>query len=324
MRLAAVLTVVVLAGCGASQPAEGGNWSFTDDRGENITAPARPQRVIAQVSAAGALHDFGVKVVGTFGPLRKADGGVEAEAGSIDPATVTDVTGGGYGELDLEKVAGLSPDLLVSGKYAEYGGLWHVTEEQEKAVRRIVPTLGVAQSGKALPDTISRYRDVARALGGDVESARVKGDEEAFGEASERIRKIGERMRAENKTVAAVGGTTQGYFVAVPARAPDLAYYVSLGLPIITPNNPDAPGGGYFERLSWENAGAYKTDVVMWDNRRDSNTPAQMKQHPTFAALPAAVGERFVEWDAVSPMSYAGYAKIMTKVADQLELSLGR
>ncbi|GLZ33727.1 hypothetical protein Lesp02_59150 [Lentzea sp. NBRC 105346] len=324
MRLAAVLIITgLLAGCSAA-PDTGQGWSFTDDRNETVSARERPQRIIAQVSAAGALTDFGVKVTGTFGPLKKDDGTVEAEAGSVDPASVTDVTGGGYGELNLEKIAGLSPDLLVSGKYAEYAGLWHVTEEQEKSVRKMVPTVGILQSGKALPDTIARYRDLAKALGGDVDSARVKADFDAFTKASDRIRSIGSRMRAENKTVLAVGGTTEGYFVAVPARAPDLAYYVSLGLPITTPANPDLPGGGYFERLSWENAGTYRPDVLLWDTRRASNKPEEMKQHPVFAALPAAAANRFVGWDAVAPMSYASYAKIMNRLADQLEISLGR
>lgn len=322
MRLAPVLLAALLAGCGTAGPSAGQQWSFVDDRGETVTAAARPSRVIAQVSAAGALNDFGVQVVGTFGPLKRDDGTAEAEAGSVDPGSVTDVTGGGYGELDMEKVAGLAPDLLVSGKYAEFAGLWHLTEEQEKSVRRIVPTVGVLQSGKALPDTIARYRDVARALGGDVDSARVKADEEAFAKASDRIRDIGAKLKSQGRSVLAVGGTTQGYFVAVPKRVPDLDYYVSLGLPITTPANPDTEG--YFERLSWENAGLYSPDIIMWDTRRASNKPAEMKQHPVFAALPAAAGDRFAEWDAVAPMSWASYAKIMNKLADQLEVALTR
>ncbi|WP_268891504.1 ABC transporter substrate-binding protein [Lentzea tibetensis] len=104
-------------------------------------------------------------------------------------------------------------------------------------------------------------------------------------------------------------------------RAPDLDCYVSLGLPITTRANPDTEG--YFERLSWENAGLYSPDIIMWDTRRASNKPAEMKQHPVFAALPAA-GDRFAEWDAVAPMSCAGYAKIMNKLADQLEVALTR
>ncbi len=113
------------------------------------------------------------------------------------------------------------------------------------------------------------------------------------------------------------------YFVVVPARNPDLDYYVKeLGLPITTPKNPDTAGGGYFERLSWENAGAYKADVLMWDTRPASFTPDRMKRNAVFAALPAAAANRFAGWDAVAPMSHASYAKIMNKLADEIAAAL--
>ncbi|GAA2774948.1 ABC transporter substrate-binding protein [Saccharopolyspora taberi] len=325
--IAGVLAISgVLAGCGsrAEAPASG-PWSYTDDRGTVVNADKRPERVVAQVSAAGALKDFGVEAVGTFGPLVADDGSTEPEAGSVDPAKVTDVTGPSYGELNMERLASLHPDLLVSGKYAEFAGLWHLTQDQEETVRKIVPTVGVEQSGVALPESIRKYRELARALGGDVDSERVRADEERFNAAAQRLRDIGARLRAENRTILAVGGTPQEYFVVVPGRNPDLDYYTKeLGLPIRTPDHPDTAGGGYFERLSWENANAYTGDVLMWDTRRASMKPEQMKQNPLFAAQPAAAANRFVEWDAVAPMSYASYARIMTKLADQLEAAMPR
>ncbi|MDA3630009.1 ABC transporter substrate-binding protein [Saccharopolyspora sp. WRP15-2] len=322
---ALALAAGVLAGCGSNAPEGqgGGAWSYTDDRGTVVNVDHRPERIIAQVSAAGALNDFGVPVAGTFGPLVREDGSTEPEAGSVDPSKVTDVTGAGYGEVNLERLASLKPDLLVSGKYAEYPGLWHLVQDQEDAVKKVVPTLGVQQSGIALPEAIGKYKELARALGADVDSAKVKADEEAFNAASQRLRDIGARMRAENKTILAVGGTKEEYFVVVPERNPDLDYYVKeLGLPITTPKNPDVAGGGYFERLSWENANAYPGDILLWDARSASMKPEEMKANPVFAAHPAAAANRFAEWDAVAPMSYASYAKIMNKLADQLEANL--
>ena len=57
--VAAVLLLGLVAGCGGNAPTEqqGGQWSFKDDRGKEVTAPKRPERVVAQVSAAGALKD---------------------------------------------------------------------------------------------------------------------------------------------------------------------------------------------------------------------------------------------------------------------------
>jgi iron complex transport system substrate-binding protein len=298
-------------------------WSFTDDRHLTVTADAPPRRIIAQVSAAGALKDFGVDVVGTFGPLVKDDGATESEAGSLDPRRVTDVTGPGYGQINMERVTSLDADLLVSGKYAEFEGLWHLPREQEEMVKRLVPTVGIAQSGMPLPENIAKYKELARALGGDVDSPQMRADQDSFNAAAQRLRVLGARLRSEGRAILTVGGTRQEYFVVVPGRNPDLDYYVrQLGLPIVSPRNPDVVGGGYFERLSWENASAYTGDILMWDTRTASMTPQQMKDNVVFAAQPAAAQDRFVEWDAVAPLSYASYAKIMNKLADQLESKL--
>ncbi len=324
LTAASLAAVGTLSACGSSQPEQTGDgWSYTDDRGITVTRPERPQQIVAQVSAGAALQDFGVKIAGTFGPLVRDDGSVEPEAGSLDPKALTDVTGAGYGEVNLERLASLHPDLLVSGKYAEYPGLWHLVEDQEQKVKQIVPTAGVQQSGIALPAAIGKYKELARALGADVESPKVKADEQAFHAAASRLRDIGARMKAEGKSILAIGGTKEEFFVVVPARNPDLDYYVKeLGLPITTPANPDQAGGGYFERLSWEKANAYPGDIFLWDARSASMTPEQMKQNPVFAATPAASADRFVEWDAVAPMSHASYAKIMNELADQLQFRL--
>jgi iron complex transport system substrate-binding protein len=317
--------ISALTACGPAAPPgkPGAGWSFTDDRGITVTRPELPRQIVAQVSAAAALEDFGVEVAGTFGPLVRDDGTVEPEAAGLDPAEVTDVTGPGYGEINLERLATLHPDLVVSGKYAEYAGLWHLVEEHERKVTEFAPTVGVQQSGLSLPEAIGKYERLARALGGDVDSERVRADERAFHAAADRLRGIGERMRAEGRSILGIGGTKQEFFVVVPQRNPDLDYYVrELGLPIIAPKHPDEATGGYFERLSWENADAYEGDVLLWDARAASMRPEEMKRNPVFAATPAAAAGKFVEWDAVAPLSYASYARIMNELADRLESQL--
>ncbi|MFD5830364.1 ABC transporter substrate-binding protein [Lentzea sp. NPDC060358] len=328
--VAAVLLLGLVAGCGGNAPADQqqgtGQWSFKDDRGKEVTAPERPKRVVAQVSAAGALKDFGVDVVGTFGPLKRADGTTDPEAGSIDPSKVTDITGPGYGEIDFEKFAALDADLVVAGYYPEVTGLWHLTAEFEKKVLEIAPTVGIGQSKIKLPEGIKRFQELAQSLGGDTGSAKVKADEEAFTKAADRLKAIGAKMTAANQKIQVVGGDPKLFYVAVPARNPDLDWYVSeLGLPLLTPEKPDTEGGGYFQSLSWENSGTYKEHVIMWDTRQHVLNPEKMKEgHPVFQALPAVQANRFVEWNAVAPLSYSSYAAIMNKLADQLDQALAQ
>lgn len=325
---AVVLLGLVVAGCGGNAPTEqqGGQWSFKDDRGKEVTAPKRPERVVAQVSAAGALKDYGINVVGTFGPLKRPDGSTDPEAGSIDPSQVADITGPGYGEIDFEKFAALNADLVVAGHYPEVTGLWHLTAEFEEKVLKVAPTVGIGQSKIQLPDGIKRYRELAKSLGADTESARVKADEEAFTKAADRLRVIGGKMTDAKQKIQVIGADPKLFYVAVPARNPDLDWYAKeLGLPLLTPDRPDTEGGGYFQSLSWENSGTYKEHVIMWDTRQHVLSPEKMKEgHPVFQALPAVQANRFVEWNAVAPLSCSSYAKIMNKLADQLEQVLAR
>ncbi len=317
----------LVAGCssptGSESTGSEGAWSFTDDRGVAVRADEQPKRIIGQVSSAAALQDFGVPIAGTFGPLTSRDGSPERQAGSIDPSRVTDVTGNSYGELNMERVAIARPDLLVSGKYAGFGGLWHLNEQQERKVSEIVPTAGIQQDGKPLPEVIGRYEELARALGADVASPKVEQDKRAFDAATHRIAELGKKLRSQNRSILTVGGTREQYYVVSPGRNPDLAYYAKeLGLPITEPANPDVAGGGYFEHLSWERASAYQGDIMLWDTREASLPPEQMKQNPTFASLPSVKADRFVPWDALAPYSYASYAKTMNQLADRIEAKL--
>lgn len=322
VALSTALTLGITSCGNAAQEHRGEGWSFTDDRGVEVTADSRPERVVAQTAAAGALKDFGVRVTGTFGPLVRDDGSTEPEAGSIDPGEVTDVTGPGYGEVNTERLAALEPDVVVSGKYPDYPGLWHLNENQEHEINRFVPTIGVQQAGLQLPAGIANYKRTAEALGADVRAPRVQQDEAAFHEAAERLRGIGQRLREQGRTILAVGGNRENFYAVNPPAHPDLAYYADqLGLPLRVPESPDGPDG-YFESMSWENAGRYPADILLWDTRSESLTPDEMRGKAVFAQREEVRAGRFVEWDAVAPMSYASYADIMNELADQLEAQL--
>src|SRR3954470_14973682 len=83
----------LLAACGqdggsgaAKGGAEGGSWSFTDDRRKKVTAKSAPRRIIAFTGTAAALVDFGIgdRIVGVFGETRQKNGKPTPQAGDLD------------------------------------------------------------------------------------------------------------------------------------------------------------------------------------------------------------------------------------------------
>jgi iron complex transport system substrate-binding protein len=309
------LALLSLAACGssASDDPAAGPWKFTDGRGTKISLDTAPKRLVAQTSIAAALKDLGVKVDGVFGPL-KLNGAVDPQAAGLNPAKVTDVTGGGeYGALNLEKLASLKPDLLVTNMYTP-PELWYVNPATEKKVDKLVPTLAINFEGKSLTQSITAVEKVAVALGANVKSAKQVKAKADFNAAAARLRTIGTELG--NRKVLVVSGATDLLYVADPQQFPDVAFYESLGLPIV---KAKAKAGSYWEDLSWEKSDKYDADIVMWDSREGDSTLKLLKGQPVFSTIKAARDNAWVPWQAVAPPSYQAYAKVMNALADQLE-----
>ena len=318
-RVAVVAAALfVLVGCGGDDDTgdSGGSWTFTDGRDRAIELESRPDTVVAQTSVAAALKDLGVEVEAVFGPLTLPDGSVDPQAAGLDPEKVTQLGDGGgddYGNLDLEKLAGLKPDLVVTYMVVP-PELWYVNPATEKKVDKLVPTLAMNFQGKSLEEDIGAVSDVAEALGADLDSERVRADKEAFDRAAFRLKTIGEQLG--DRTILAASTTPDLFYAADPSQFPDLAFYRSLGLPIEPVKG--APGG-YWQELSWEKADTYNADIVLWDQRGGDAALKQLTSDPVFSTITAAKDGALVPWNTVAPMSRRAYADVMNTLADRLE-----
>lgn len=289
-------------------------WSFTDDRGRTLALDHQPRVVVAQSSIAAALEDAGVEVTGVFGPLEADDGSVDPQASGLEVDEVTDVTSQGeYGDLDLEKLAALEPDVVVTNMFVP-PALWYLNEATEKKVDGLTQTLGIDFQGKTVVETIEAVAEVARALGGDDEDAAE--DEADFAAAGERLRRIGAELG--DRQILAVAPTTDLLYAADPDQFPDLAYYRSLGLPIVAVEADDA---SYWDELSWEKADTYAADIVLYDVR-DPGGREILEQQPAFGQLVGAREGNYEPWQAVAPPSHRAYAEVMNALADRLEAYL--
>src|SRR5262249_26290474 len=121
----AVTLAGLLAACGDDEPtpaasaddAAAGPWTWTDDRGDTVELDQRPERIVVSQWLLPAFWALGIKPVGvlTFMPWDDIDGYAEAGIAEGD-VTVLSTT---YGEVDLEKMVGLRPDLVVLDSYAD-------------------------------------------------------------------------------------------------------------------------------------------------------------------------------------------------------------
>ena len=317
--LSAVVVMAALAACGSSDSDTAGSapWTFTDGRGEKISLDSAPQRVVAQSSIAAALADLGVEVVGTFGPLKLPDGSVDPQAAGLDPAKVTDVTGGGeYGTLDLEKVAELKPDLVITNMY-EKPELWYMNDDTAAKVAKVAPILAINYQGLDLVQTLDSVEKVAGRLGADLDSSQAVKARKDFADASARLTAVGQTMG--DRTVLPVSTTTDLLYVGDPAQFPDIAYYKEIGLPMaeVTPAKDS-----YWDELSWEKSDKYDADIALWDDRIGETGLADLKKQPVFGTITAAENDAYVPWAAVTPAGYSAYARVINTLTDNLEKNL--
>ncbi|GGO66846.1 ABC transporter substrate-binding protein [Nonomuraea cavernae] len=321
MGVAALIGVAACGGTSAppaaapSTTAQQTAWTWTDDRGKNVSTPRRPQRVVAQSGAAAALWDFGVRPVAVFGPHKLKDGGRDPEVGEVDIATVESI-GNVWGEFNVEKYASLQPDLLVAGMY-QPNTLWYVPEESATTIDQIAPSVGVQLSGKPLVQIIERYGELAAALGADPQAAPVTEAKARFEAAGAALRTLA--AAKPDLKVMVVTGTPESLYVAYLPDHPDLSYFGELGLNMVSPAKPTESEGGFWEVLSWENADKYAADVILVDARAQSMKPAEMAAKPTWAKLPAVKAGQVYPWHAAERYSHLGYAKVMEELKGHLE-----
>jgi iron complex transport system substrate-binding protein len=115
--------------------------------------------------------------------------------------------------------------------------------------------------------------------------------------------------------VLAASASADLLYVADPSVYPDLAYFRQLGVDLITPDNVQ---GGFFESLSWENAGKYAADVILLDDRTSALQPKDLAGKPTWTRLPAVKAGQIVGWASELRYSYAALGPVLAGFATAL------
>jgi iron complex transport system substrate-binding protein len=294
---------------GAAGATTSGPWSFKDDRGRTAKADRRPERLVAFVSTAAALYDYGIECTGIFGPSEPIGGKPNPQVGAMDVAGLTSL-GTAWGQFNVEKYAALRPDLLISNMFPG-PDLWYVPQESHKKIESLAPSVGISVARTSLLQPLKRTAELAATLGADLKARKVTDAEARFEMAVETLRTAARGKKGLK--VMAVTGDDQQFYVAVPDSYCDLNYFKDLGVEFVEGKKSDE--WGFWEFLSWENANKYHADLIMVDNRSTSLTPQQLAERPTWRQLPAVKAGQTTSWSMEERFSYAGWAPVLERLA---------
>jgi iron complex transport system substrate-binding protein len=311
----AVATAALLTACGGDESddtaAEGsaapssGPWNYTDDLGQTIELDETPTRVAAYCDAGAALWNFGITPVALFHYMDPAD---DPTFEDLD-LTETEVIGTAYGEINLEELAALQPDLIVTTTYdgdtpeEMYG---FKDKAQLAKVKAIAPVVGVEQSGSAL-DVATTNEELAASLGVDTdEGSDVAADKAEFEAASAALTEAA----GAGRTVLPMYAEDAGLYVLIPQDDPMMNYFQSLGVRFEKTGGKD---DYYWQTLSWENADTYEPDLVL-NSQRGSYSTEQLEAHPVFGRLAAVEAGQVHPWKFKS-MDYVSLTSYMQELA---------
>ncbi|MGE0027235.1 MAG: ABC transporter substrate-binding protein [Thermoleophilia bacterium] len=320
-----VLVAAVLAACGGDDSgdaaATSGPWTYTDGAGKTVTLDQAPTRIIAHAYSAAALMEYGIRPIAVYadGPIAKDVGLQSTDLSGIE------VLGEEWGKIDVERAAELQPDLIVGDWWPvekAYSGTEAGVEERSKKIADLAPMVGPSQ-GDSILGLIEGYRDLAAALGADVEGgpgaearARFDAAREAFTAAAE---------AKPGLTALAISPWDDNYAIAVPKYAPELLDLQRWGLDVVNPAKPD-PDFPYWQTLSFERADDYQPDLLLFDDRNYPGNLEVLQAQPIAESIDAYAAGAYTTWPAYWLHTYGDYAaqlERLTEVIDDADPDVG-
>lgn len=297
--ITSVAAMALMTGAAFADP-----WTYTDASGQTVTLDEVPDRIIMHQDAAAGLIPLGIRPVGIY-----ADSAI-SEAKALEGLDLTgiEIVGQTWGEVDIEKVAALQPDVII-GEWWDRNASWS-GGDVTKQLAEIAPITGPAASD-SIVGMIAEYETLAASLGADLSNPAIAEAKAGF-EASRDAFKAAVAAKP-NLTAEAVYAGDDALYVADPAGAAELLDLESWGLNIINPEGVDAAGNNYFETVSWENADKYLADLIMVDNRSPSTMASALAQ-PTWTTLPAAAAGAVTDWPAFWLRNYAAFGKALDQL----------
>lgn len=284
-----------------------GPLTFVDDRGETLTFDEPPTRVVAWQAIVPALVDLGIQPVGIIAFNDIATNPALIDAGADTEAMVPISTS--YGEVDLEALAALDPDMIVTYTYGGEFLQGFTDANTEELAGEIAPFVAFDANAPVL-DGIERTEELAVLLGADLDSAENRADAAAFDTAVADLEAL---VADKPGLTAAFGGPAPiGLFIAPIDSYPELQFYVEHGLDVF-----DGPEDSV---VSWELVETVGADVFLIDDRTTEAELAETEGQPIWSVIPAvAAGQYSPTWRFLLSYSRADYARTINRMLPTMQ-----
>jgi len=296
----------------ATAPALSEEWTHTDGTGQTVKLDHVPNRIVMHANTAAGLIPLGIRPIAIYVDTPVAE---DKSLQGLDLAGI-EIVGEAWGQIDIEKVAALKPDLFLAEWWPldkAFSGLESGAGSTNQQILKLAPITGPTQ-GDSIVKLIADYEVLAESLGADLTAPQLVADKAAF-EASRDKFKAAVAAKP-GLTALPVWAGTDALYVAATAGSSELMDFASWGLKLITPEVAD--DRGYWETLSWEKADKYQPDLVLVDNRSDA-TIETAKAQPMWTAMKAAAAGQVTDWPAFWLRNYKAYAGALDKLTAAIE-----
>jgi iron-desferrioxamine transport system substrate-binding protein len=301
----------LLAACGeeeapeSSSTAKAGPWTFTDDRGERITLDQAPKRLVVHEYAAIGLWDYGIRPVGVYGSIDMAK---QPLFDGLDTKDIEQI-GKAWGEINLEAMAALRPDLVVSTWWPGDGLLGGIKDDKvRRKIEAIAPIVGIHAQVPA-STTIDHFEKLAVALGADASAPAIAAHRERYEKAVASL-KAAVAEKPGLKAMAVYVDPEILYLAKVSDYA-DLREYRSWGLRFIDGESKDP----YWQQISWENADRLDPDLILLDARAGNPTVEDLAKLPVWREYAAVKAGQVTPWHMEEDVSYRVFAAHIEELA---------
>ncbi len=304
--IAAAAILVATSGAFAAE------WTYTDGSGKTVTLPETPTRIVAHSRAASALITFGIRPVGIFLDYPLED---EDALRGLD-LTGIEILGTSYESLSAESVLAAAPDLIIAEWWPlenAYGGAADPAYGGDR-LAEIAPIVGPAQGASALK-LIEDYAALAQSLGADLANPEIASQKADFEAALDRFK--ASVAAKPDLLVMAVSPYPDNLYVAVPVGSSELSDFENWGLNLVVPEVPS--GEGYWEALSWEQAGKYQPDLLLVADRLDGPAFEILNNQPLAQRIAAVAAGQTASWPAFWLRNYVHYAQELNTLSDVID-----